>query len=118
MTSHTYKFRGKRVDTGEWVYGDLVHKSATYMHGYDVNGDVFIVTVDPATIGQFTGLMDKNGVEVFEGDIVEFKGYRKNYIQAIEWHNIANHTNFALGIHNMLVLSNKTDNPELLEATK
>lgn len=60
-------FRGQRLDNDEWAYGDLLHLP---------NGDVVILSdkgytkVKPATVGQFTGLNDKRGCPIFEGDVV------------------------------------------------
>jgi hypothetical protein len=64
-------FRGQRVDNGNWVEGDLVYrygdKSKPMIHSKVCDITTF-ANVIPETVGQFTGLLDKNGKKVFEGD--------------------------------------------------
>lgn len=80
--NRTNKFRGKDLETGKWVYGDLLHPITScrivnyteieeegveraYYHYHDV---------DPDTRGEFIGLYDSNGKEIYEGDIFTVNG--------------------------------------------
>ena len=122
-------FRAKRTDNGEWVYGDFVSNGfgichTEYLNEYGDVGDIYH-QVMPTTISQFTGLIDKNGRQIFEGDIVR---YMQNNTMVVVWNNesaafvgaySAINFNYCATLINghmyLEVIGNIYDNPELLE---
>jgi len=95
------EYRGKRVDDGEWVYGDLInlHNGRKFIidnrfgaciddKGNFINTEApFVNEIIPETVGQYTRKNDKNGTKIFEGDIVKGKFYHSD-IGIVEWESL------------------------------
>ena len=64
-------FRGKRTDNGEWIEGLVARYNPKFDCANIVDGFESLVPVKTETVGQYTGLTDKNGKKIFEGDIVK-----------------------------------------------
>ena len=116
-------FRGKANDTKEWIMGDLISHTYEKPNIRSI-GSLSSYIVIPETVGQFTGLTDKNGKKIFEGDIIQsLKSSVTGLVQwfpehsaFMVWCKSANEVGFLYECADIIkVIGNIHDNPELLE---
>ena len=126
------EFRGKTVDGGEWIYGDLIqmddecyiqHTEYVSQGEWDSSyTDCVGEVVDTETVGQYTGLTDKNGTKIFEGDIIKIN---EQYTRVVRYSEVK--ASFVTCDENqwlgylkdynkpIRVIGNIYDNPEILK---
>ena len=118
-------FRGKRLDNGEWVEGGvLCYAEYTAICVYsDYNNWHEFIEVVPKTVCQFTGLTDKNGVKIFEGDVVDILTENEE-IGVVKYEDggfLVSADGFCVDFHSNIngtdleVIGNIFDNPELMK---
>lgn len=125
-------FRGKRTDNGEWAEGDLYRKTDALGEKetiifQDKGADAFKKNfVNSETVGQYTGLKDKNGNKIFEGDILKYSSeiFYVNYnerfatFECKHYNNMRNTPSITpITCGRMEVIGNIFDNHELLEGS-
>jgi uncharacterized phage protein (TIGR01671 family) len=121
------KFRGKRIDNTEWIRGGYIKRWNGVEYKHYIHDELYEYEVDRGTVGQYTGLKDKNGTEIYEGDIITeiYEGdiiFRQDEVGRIEF---SEDGSFLIRFPHHLarlnatwepieVIGNIHDNPELL----
>lgn len=126
------KFRGKRIDTGKWVYGYYYSECGnTYIfedrQKESMTRRNVVYSVKEDTIGQYTGLKDRNGKEIYEGDLLLSVGmvwkvvYHENlasFVLCTEYGRGNSPLGEMIRSFDFKIIGNIHDNPELLEEGK
>lgn len=133
------RFRGKRVDNGGWVYGFLVRRPSAVQIGSTSPWAIIVPPSDPddsggeywvvaESIGQYTGLKDKNGTEIYEGDILHKDCFWSRFIEfekgsfvsaplnKVQYNNRKFYPIGCSDYQDWEVIENIYENPEMLEA--
>ena len=120
----TIKFRGK-IKAGTWIYGSLLTWPDGCCKIYDKqlsDGSMAGLEVEPSTVGQFTGLRDKKGTEIYEGDIFRLNDHHIRYVVEYEegvFHGkqigSSSYVGLPYWLNDVVIVGNKYDNPELLK---
>ena len=123
MENREIKFRGKRIDNGEWVYGFYA----------EINTSLGVViserngsrhAVDRKTVGQYTGFQDKDKFEIYDNDIVEEVNETGKFIYEVIWHEDRwiikmpkgkMEIGLATQFTELKIIGNKLDHPKLLK---
>ena len=136
MAEREILFRGKRTDNGKWICGHLLEQNIPDYHSYIVASfiaeqdnrhteiiEFAIYEVIPETVGQYTGLTDKNGKKIFEGDIVRaFTRFSEIYVFSVAYHDGTfwfknwSWTKFLFKFEKIEVIGNIHENPEILKS--
>ncbi len=121
----TIKFRGKRISGGKWIYGDLLtdpephgEGKLSIMYWNDEIGWMKDYVI-PKTVGQYTGMKDPQGVEIYEGDIVFVTqlGFAEVKYESGAFFMYSHQSNACIRLYDQnCVNGNIFENPELLTA--
>lgn len=117
-----YLFRGKRTDTGKWEIGLLARYNEKYPCANIIDETELLIPVETKTVGQYTGLKDKNGKRIFEGDICKHRSnYSGNAVISVVTYTdghflalVGENSGFELS-EKLEVIGNIYDNPNLLK---